>query len=62
VLYDSEDTLQAGDIVVQRGWANRSDAVCKVAFILVDGRFEPSLLETLPAGAVDGLMHGGPKD
>jgi len=65
VLDDSEVTLQAGDIVVQRGtdhaWANRTDAVCKVAFILVDGEFEPSLLDTLPVGAVDGLMHGGPK-
>jgi uncharacterized cupin superfamily protein len=54
VLDDSEVTLQAGDIVVQRGtdhaWANRTDAVCKVAFILVDGQFERSLLDTLPAG------------
>jgi hypothetical protein len=33
----------------------------KVAFILVDGQFEPSLRDMLPAGAVDGLMHGGPK-
>jgi naringenin degradation protein FdeH len=66
VLDDSEVTLRAGDIVVQRGtdhaWANRSDAVTKVAFILVDGRFDPALVDTLPAGAVDGVMHGGPKD
>lgn len=27
-----------------------------------DGAFEQSLLDTLPAGAVDGLMHDGPKD
>jgi mannose-6-phosphate isomerase-like protein (cupin superfamily) len=66
VLDETEVTLSAGDVVVQRGtdhaWANRSDAVAKVAFILVDGRFDPALVETLPVGAVDGLMHGGPKD
>jgi naringenin degradation protein FdeH len=66
VLDDSEVTLHAGDVVVQRGtghaWANRSDSVTKVAFILVDGEFTPDLLATLPAGAVDGLMHGGPRD
>jgi mannose-6-phosphate isomerase-like protein (cupin superfamily) len=65
VLDDSEVTLRAGDVVVQRGtdhaWANRGDAVCKVAFILVDGEFDPSLVSTLPDGAVAGLMHGGPK-
>jgi mannose-6-phosphate isomerase-like protein (cupin superfamily) len=66
VLDDSEVTLRAGDIVVQRGtdhaWANRSDAVAKVCFVLVDGSFDQSLLDVLPAGAVDGLMHGGPRD
>ncbi|MCW2844466.1 MAG: DNA-binding transcriptional repressor PuuR [Nocardioides sp.] len=66
VLDDSEVTLTAGDVVVQRGtdhaWANRGDAVCKVAFVLVDGEFAPELLDTLPAGAVEGLIHGGPRD
>ncbi len=66
VLDDSEVTLRAGDVVVQRGtdhaWANRGSSVAKVAFILVDGEFDPALLATLPAGAVDGLMHGGPRD
>ena len=33
----------------------------KVVFVLVDGAFDQTLLDTLPAGAVDGLMHGGPK-
>jgi len=65
VLDDSEVTLRAGDVVVQRGtdhaWANRGSATAKVAFILVDGEFDPALLETLPAGAVEGLMHGGPQ-
>jgi hypothetical protein len=34
--------MRAGDILIQRGtnhaWANRSDAVARIAFILVDGR------------------------
>jgi naringenin degradation protein FdeH len=65
ILDDSEVTLQAGDVVVQRGtdhaWANRGEVSAKVAFILVDGEFDPALLDTLPAGAVEGLMHGGPR-
>lgn len=39
--------LEAGDIVVQRGtshaWSNRSDRVCRMAFVLIDGRFEEGL-------------------
>jgi hypothetical protein len=34
-------------VVVQRGtnhgWANRSGAPCRIAFILVDGRFDDGL-------------------
>lgn len=41
VLDDSEVLIKAGDTVVQRGtnhaWSNRSDAVCKMMFVLVDG-------------------------
>jgi len=66
VLDDSEVTLSAGDIVVQRGtdhaWANRGTTTARVAFILIDGRFDDALAATLPAGAVEGLMHGGPHD
>ena len=66
VLDDSEVTLRAGDVVVQRGtdhaWANRSDAVTKVAFILVDGAFTPDLLATLPDGAFDRVSRKGPRD
>ena len=66
VLDDSEVTLRAGDVVVQRGtdhaWANRSDAVTKVAFILVDGAFAPDLLATLPDGAFDRVSRKGPRD
>ena len=65
VLDNSEVTLRAGDVVVQRGtdhaWANRGDTVAKVVFVLIDGEFTPDLRDSLPDGAVAGLMHGGPK-
>jgi hypothetical protein len=42
VLEETETLMKAGDVLVQRGtnhaWSNRSDEVCRVAFILVDGR------------------------
>jgi Cupin domain. len=66
ILDDSEVTLRAGDIVVQRGtdhaWANRSTAICRIAFILVGGSFTDELIELLPAGTRDSLMLHGPKD
>lgn len=66
VLDDSEVTLHAGDVVVQRGtdhaWANRSDAVTRVAFVLVDGAFDPALVATLPDGALDRVSRKGPRD
>jgi quercetin dioxygenase-like cupin family protein len=41
VLDKSETLLNAGDVVVQRGtnhaWSNRSDAPCRMAFVLIDG-------------------------
>ncbi len=47
VVDRGETTLRAGDIVVQRGtnhaWANRSGSVCRVAFVLIDGRFTEGL-------------------
>ncbi len=40
LLDDSEVHLKAGDVVVQQGtnhaWVNRSNAVCRIAFVLVD--------------------------
>lgn len=43
VLDESEVLLRAGDTFVQRGtnhaWSNRSDADCKVMFVLIDGKF-----------------------
>ena len=45
-----ETIVRAGDIVIQRGtnhgWANRSDRNCRIAFILIDGKFDDELGET----------------
>lgn len=66
ILDDSEVTLRAGDICIQRGtdhaWANRTDRVCRVAFILVDGQFQDDLLNVLPASVRDELTTHGPHD
>ncbi|PZU11004.1 cupin domain-containing protein [Sphingomonas sp.] len=52
ILDDSEVLLTPGTVVVQRGtdhaWENRSDKVCRMAFILVSGDFAPELREILP--------------
>lgn len=42
-VMDQEETLmRAGDVLIQRGtnhaWSNRSDRVCRIAFILIDGQ------------------------
>ncbi len=43
VLDHAETTIKAGDIVIQCGtnhaWANRSGRICRIAFILIDGKF-----------------------
>jgi hypothetical protein len=42
LLDDSEITLKAGDILIQQAtnhaWVNRSDEVCRIAFVLVDAK------------------------
>jgi hypothetical protein len=47
VMDEGEATVRAGDIVIQRGtnhgWANRSDRNCRIAFILIDGVFDPDI-------------------
>ncbi len=47
ILDEGETTVRAGDIVVQRGtshaWANRSTSNARIAFVLIDGRFEQGL-------------------
>ena len=39
-----ETVVRAGDIVIQRGtnhgWANRSARNCRIAFVLIDGRYQ----------------------
>jgi len=44
---EGETTVRAGDIVIQRGtnhgWANRSGRNCRIAFVLIDGRFVDGL-------------------
>ena len=65
VLDDSEVTLRAGDVVVQRGtdhaWANRGETTARVVFVLVDGEFQPDLTATL-TGGLAGLLQAGPRD
>jgi hypothetical protein len=52
ILDDSETLLRAGDIVVQCGtdhaWENRGDQLCRMAFILIGGDFDPALRALLP--------------
>jgi mannose-6-phosphate isomerase-like protein (cupin superfamily) len=47
VMDDVDVELKAGDVLVQCGtnhaWSNRSKAPCIVAFVLIDGEFEPEL-------------------
>ncbi len=47
ILDDSEHLMKEGDVIVQRGtnhaWSNRSGKPCRMAFILIDGRFDPGL-------------------
>ncbi|MDQ1204824.1 cupin domain-containing protein [Microbacterium sp. SORGH_AS_0862] len=65
VLDDSEVTAYAGDIVIQRGtdhaWANRGDRVARVAFVLIDARYDDDVLATLPTDVRDSLMRHGPR-
>lgn len=41
ILDDCETVMRAGDILIQRGtnhaWSNRSGAMCRIAFVLIDG-------------------------
>lgn len=53
VLDRAEVLLRPGSVVVQRGtnhaWANRSGAVCRMLFVLVDGRYDPAIAKALEA-------------
>ena len=47
IMDEGETVAKAGDIIVQRGtnhgWANRSNANCRIAFILIAGRYVDTL-------------------
>jgi hypothetical protein len=48
LIVDKGEVLcRQGDVIIQRGtnhaWANRSNTVCRIAFILIDGVFDPSI-------------------
>lgn len=47
LLDESEVTLKAGDVLIQRGtnhaWSNRSNTVCRILFVLIDAKFDPQL-------------------
>ncbi len=47
VMDDVDVHLKAGDVLAQCGtnhaWSNRSNAPCVVAFVLIDGEYEPEL-------------------
>lgn len=51
---DTSVHLKQGDVIVQRGtthaWSNRSGKPCRMAFVVIDGRFEPELARRLGAG------------
>ena len=50
-MVDDEVLLKAGDVLVQCGtnhaWSNRSNDICAVAFILIDGKVDSDLAENL---------------
>ena len=54
ILDDQDVHLKSGDTVVQCGtnhaWSNRSDEICEVLFVLIDGAFEEGLAGKLAGG------------
>jgi quercetin dioxygenase-like cupin family protein len=61
VLDDSETTVRAGDVVIQRGtdhrWENRGDTVARMVFVLVDGVFTDELKASLDEGVLQSLLE-----
>jgi len=51
VLDDSEVLLKPGSVVVQRGtnhaWANRTEKMCRMLYIQINGQYEPSIAAAL---------------
>ena len=57
ILDDSATVLRAGDIIVQRGtnhaWSNRGSVPCRIAFILLDGKYATEVTDALAMRAPD---------
>jgi quercetin dioxygenase-like cupin family protein len=55
VLDDQDVVLKAGDVVIQRGnnhsWSNRSEKMCRMLYVLIDGRFDTELAALLDSDA-----------
>lgn len=51
VLDKEEVLLKPGSVVVQRGtnhaWANRTDKISRMMFVLIDGEYDPEIAEQL---------------
>ncbi|WP_085026382.1 cupin domain-containing protein [Ensifer aridi] len=51
ILDEGEVLLKPGSVVIQRGtnhaWANRSGKPCRMLFVLISGRYEPSIAASL---------------
>lgn len=49
VLDDSEVLMRQGDVAIQCGtnhaWSNRSGRSCRMAFFMIDGKFDPALAD-----------------
>jgi len=47
ILDNEEVCMKTGDFLVERGtnhaWANRSGALCRILFVLIDGQFDPEI-------------------
>ena len=47
IMDEGEVLCRQGDIIIQRGtnhgWANRSDKDCRIAFVLIDGKFDETI-------------------
>jgi uncharacterized cupin superfamily protein len=51
ILDEGEVMLAPGSVVIQRGtnhaWANRSNRICRMLFVLVDGTYDGAISEAL---------------
>jgi len=51
ILDDSEEVVPTGGVIIQRGtnhaWANRTNEMCRMLFILVDGQYDEPLASQL---------------